>query len=79
MALDPTVLGPAAAFVFVVMGAVVRILWLAREEALKREREAITDDRDFWRSIALRGLGHAEKATDLTDKAIDHIGPRDGA
>jgi hypothetical protein len=74
--IDPSVLGPAAAFVFAVMSVVVGILWRAREESTAarfRDMEArlieLAKDRDFWRDLTLRSAG-------TTDKAIDLAAPR---
>ena len=32
---------------------------------------AVVEDRDFWRSTALRAMGHADKAVDIAAKKSD--------
>jgi hypothetical protein len=33
--------------------------------------QAVVEDRDFWRKIALQSMGHAEKAIDIAAKKVE--------
>ena len=38
----------------------------------RREHDAVSADRDFWRSIALKAMGHADKALEVAAKGTAH-------
>jgi hypothetical protein len=39
----------------------------------RREHEAVTKDRDFWRRIALQGITAAEKSLDIQTEAKEPL------
>lgn len=63
----------AAAIVSAVVAAGVKGLWVFGwvYQALQKQLAEMTRDRDFWRDVALKSMGHTDKALDATALALE--------
>jgi hypothetical protein len=64
--IDPSVLGPLAAFVFAILAIVVKVFW----DFVRRYIGRLEASEKFWQELALRSIGHADKAIDLADRKL---------